>query len=112
MRVCDSCYEEYGPKEGEGAPGAETSPMKTKKEALDSDLPAEYLASPLAQQVCLQSEQSRITGQFILMFNFRDLEGVLLGLFVETSCNLMSTYTKELKLQDLRYFTLDVAIFS
>ena len=107
MRVCDSCYEEYGPKEGEGAPGAETSPMKTKEEALDSDLPAEYLASPLAQQVCLQSEQSRITGQFILMF-----KGVLLGLFVETSCNLMSTYTKELKLQDLRYFTLDVAIFS
>ena len=51
MRVCDSCYEEYGPKEGEGARGAETSPMKTKKEAIDSDLPAEYLASPLAQQV-------------------------------------------------------------
>ena len=52
MRVCDSCYEEYGPKEGEGVPGAATSPLKTKKEPLDGDLPAEYLASPLSQQVC------------------------------------------------------------
>ena len=60
MRVCDSCYEEYGPKE-EGARGVETSPMKTKKEALESDLPAEYLASPLAQQVCLKSRQFTIT---------------------------------------------------
>ena len=61
MRVCDSCYEEYGPKEGEGARGVETSPMKTKKEAIESDLPAEYLASPLAQQVCLKSRQFTIS---------------------------------------------------
>ena len=35
-----------------------------------------------------------------------------MGFFVETFSILMSTYTKELKLQDLRAFTLDVAIFS
>ena len=52
MRVCDSCFEKFGPKEGEGAVGATASPVKSsKKDLLDSDLPAEYLSSPLSQQV-------------------------------------------------------------
>ena len=55
MRVCDSCFDDFGPKEGEGNPGSVTSPSNgTKKEnasTMDGDLPAEYLASPLSKQV-------------------------------------------------------------
>jgi len=52
VRVCDSCYESYGPKEAnDNTRPSNTSPLKTSKtDLLDSDLPAEYLASPLSQQ--------------------------------------------------------------
>ena len=54
VRVCDSCFEQFGPKEVEGQVGVNTSPIKApKNDLLDSDLPAEYLASPLAQQVII-----------------------------------------------------------
>merc|ERR1719278_339710 len=48
VRVCDSCFEQFGPKEEEG-----NSPVheKVKAEKDGSDnLPAEYLASPLSKQ--------------------------------------------------------------
>jgi len=48
VRVCDSCFDQYGPKEEEGG-----SPVhekgKSEKDGADS-LPAEYLASPLSKQ--------------------------------------------------------------
>merc|ERR1712038_1897261 len=52
VRVCDSCYESYGPKEANDNTGASiASPLKSSKtDLMDSDLPAEYLASPLSQQ--------------------------------------------------------------
>ncbi len=73
VRVCDSCYEEYGPKDGQNAAASSASsshsnsPAKARAgsrgqqhggsggggggKAADSELPAEYLASSLAQQV-------------------------------------------------------------
>ncbi len=52
--MCDSCYEEYGPKDSQRS-SASNSPLKTKKPSskMESDLPAEYLASSLAQQVSI-----------------------------------------------------------
>jgi hypothetical protein len=71
VRVCDSCFDEHGPKTGPAGAGGvggnsssseNSSPVKTstssrggKKQmssaTMDPDLPAEYLASSLAQQV-------------------------------------------------------------
>ena len=51
MRVCDSCFEKYGPKDSEsptGEPG--TIRIKKERKESESDLPAEYLASPLSKQ--------------------------------------------------------------
>jgi len=45
VRVCDSCFDQYGPS----ANDTPTSPSGDKKEST-SDLPAEYLASPLSKQ--------------------------------------------------------------
>ena len=58
--MCDSCFDEYGPKDSQ--PGSsQGSPVKKKSsssaasghgmEGGSSDLPAEYLNSPLSQQV-------------------------------------------------------------
>jgi len=49
VRVCDSCFEKFGPKESDSA---DTGTLRPKKERADSesDLPAEYLASPLSKQ--------------------------------------------------------------
>merc|ERR1719282_1417261 len=52
VRTCDSCFEKYGPKD-EGSPtGQEPGTLRAKKERRESesDLPAEYLASPLSKQ--------------------------------------------------------------
>ena len=52
VRTCDSCFEKYGPKD-EGSPtGQEPGTLRVKKERQESesDLPAEYLASPLSKQ--------------------------------------------------------------
>ena len=64
VRVCDSCFDQYGPKEEEGGSpvhekvgpvqaktGIESflQPGKTEKDGSDN-LPAEYLASPLSKQ--------------------------------------------------------------
>eukprot|EP00090_Calanus_glacialis_P042474 TRINITY_DN7532_c0_g1_i3.p1 TRINITY_DN7532_c0_g1~~TRINITY_DN7532_c0_g1_i3.p1 ORF type:complete len:761 (+),score=322.19 TRINITY_DN7532_c0_g1_i3:35-2317(+) len=47
VRVCDSCFDQHGPSASE----TPTSPVSgEKKEAVTSDLPAEYLASPLSKQ--------------------------------------------------------------
>ena len=48
VRVCDPCFNLYGPKEEVGArPAAQQQKKKT-----EGDLPAEYLASALSKQVC------------------------------------------------------------
>ena len=50
VRVCDTCFDLYGPKDeaASGAPRGQPQPQKKKQEG---DLPAEYLASPLSKQV-------------------------------------------------------------
>jgi len=76
VRVCDSCYEEHGPKgssttqQGGSSSSGESSPVKTSRgggggggggrhhrnqqhnnqSGMDSDLPAEYLSSPLSKE--------------------------------------------------------------
>ena len=47
MRVCDTCYDQFGPKEEAGA----RPPAQQQKKKPENDLPAEYLASALAKQV-------------------------------------------------------------
>jgi len=47
VRVCDSCYAQYGPKEEAGPGPGEQQQHRTEAE---QDLPAEYLASPLSKQ--------------------------------------------------------------
>ena len=71
VRVCDSCFEQYGPKE-------ETSPRhhshnqnQTKKKSDETaDLPAEYLASPLSKQVrnlkCFKNLHSKVDSDCIM----------------------------------------------
>ena len=49
VRTCDSCFEKYGPKDEELPAGQDPGTLRVKKES-DSDLPAEYLASPLSKQ--------------------------------------------------------------
>merc|ERR1719341_2293787 len=49
VRVCDSCFDQYGPKEEEGGSPVHEKPAKTEKDGSDN-LPAEYLASPLSKQ--------------------------------------------------------------
>ena len=70
--MCDSCYEEHGPKaasttqQGGSSSSGESSPVKTNrggrhhrgkqqgpKSGMESDLPAEYLSSPLSKEVLL-----------------------------------------------------------
>ena len=48
--MCDSCFEKYGPQEGDLP--TEKEPIRLVKEAKsgETDLPAEYLASPLSKQ--------------------------------------------------------------
>merc|ERR1719219_2120020 len=48
VRVCDSCFEQFGPKEEEGGSPVHQK-VKAEKEGAES-LPAEYLASPLSKQ--------------------------------------------------------------
>ena len=48
MRVCDPCFDLYGPKEEAGA----RPPAQQQKKKTEGDLPAEYLASALSKQVC------------------------------------------------------------
>merc|ERR1719219_2345306 len=48
VRVCDSCFEQFGPKEEEGGSPVHEK-VKAEKEGAES-LPAEYLASPLSKQ--------------------------------------------------------------
>jgi len=48
VRVCDSCFDQYGPKEEEGGSPVHEK-AKTEKDGSDN-LPAEYLASPLSKQ--------------------------------------------------------------
>ncbi|TRY69585.1 hypothetical protein TCAL_03269 [Tigriopus californicus] len=51
VRVCDSCFDQFGPKE---TTSAKSSPVKSqrkeRKSSMDANLPAEYLSSSLAQQ--------------------------------------------------------------
>ena len=68
VRVCDSCFELYGPKEGAGAAagaavaggGAGKRGIRVRgadgveQIVLENDLPEEYLASSLAQQVLVK----------------------------------------------------------
>ena len=49
MRVCDPCFDLYGPKEEAGA----RPPAQQQKKKTEGDLPAEYLASALSKQVCI-----------------------------------------------------------
>lgn len=63
VRVCDSCHELYGPKEAAGGAAAAAAAaahggkhLKMRRDGveqimLENDLPEEYLASSLAQQV-------------------------------------------------------------
>ena len=48
VRVCDPCFDLYGPKEEAGA----RPPAQQQKKKTEGDLPAEYLASALSKQVC------------------------------------------------------------
>ena len=48
MRVCDPCFDLYGPKEEAGV----RPPAQQQKKKTEGDLPAEYLASALSKQVC------------------------------------------------------------
>ena len=64
VRVCDSCFDQYGPKEEEGSPSHEEKVVSPSPGAWRNyrvqgrgggageggDLPAEYLASPLSKQ--------------------------------------------------------------
>jgi hypothetical protein len=53
VRVCDSCFDKYGPKETAAAAGAAATAATAVSSLLSSkeaDLPAEYLASPLSKQ--------------------------------------------------------------
>ena len=76
--MCDSCYEEYGPKgaattqQGGSSSSGESSPVKTSRGGgggrhhrnkqhshqggMDADLPAEYLSSPLSKEVSLKPD--------------------------------------------------------
>ena len=56
--MCDSCFEKYGPQEGDLP--AEKEPIRLVKEAKsgESDLPAEYLASPLSKQPQVPEKQA------------------------------------------------------
>lgn len=51
VRVCDPCFEQYGPKE-ENSPRhrSHATVQSSKKSDESTDLPAEYLASPLSKQ--------------------------------------------------------------
>ena len=49
MRVCDSCFEKYGPRDTESPTGESGPTIRVKRES-ESELPAEYLASPLSKQ--------------------------------------------------------------
>ena len=60
MRTCDSCFEKYGPQESDLTSG-DKEPIRLKKETksdLQSDLPAEYLASPLSKQPQVPEKQA------------------------------------------------------
>jgi hypothetical protein len=53
VRVCDSCFDKYGPKETAATAGAAATAATAASSLLSSkeaDLPAEYLASPLSKQ--------------------------------------------------------------
>ena len=51
VRVCDSCFDKYGPKEGAVVAGGSISPLPPAQPGgKETDLPAEYLASPLSKQ--------------------------------------------------------------
>ena len=58
VRTCDSCFEKYGPQESD-QPAGEKEPIRLKKEVRSdqSDLPAEYLASPLSKQPQVPEKQ-------------------------------------------------------
>jgi hypothetical protein len=49
VRVCDSCFDKYGPKETTAAAAAATA-ASSLLSGKEPDLPAEYLASPLSKQ--------------------------------------------------------------
>ena len=59
MRTCDSCFEKYGPQESDLS-STDKEPVRLKKEAKSdqSDLPAEYLASPLSKQPQVPEKQA------------------------------------------------------
>lgn len=59
VRTCDSCFEKYGPQESD-QPAGEKEPIRLKKEVRSdqSDLPAEYLASPLSKQPQVPEKQA------------------------------------------------------
>ena len=62
MRVCDPCFDLYGPKEEAGArPAAQQQKKKT-----EGDLPAEYLASALSKQVCTLIIYEKKTEKYFL----------------------------------------------
>ena len=63
MRTCDSCFEKYGPKDSET--GGDQATVRTRKERKDSesDLPAEYLASPLSKQPQVPEKQAAPGGK-------------------------------------------------
>ena len=56
--MCDSCFEKYGPQEGDLP--TEKEPIRLVKEVKsgEPDLPAEYLASPLSKQPQVPEKQA------------------------------------------------------
>ena len=56
VRVCDPCFDQYGPKEQDSP-----RPHQPSKKKLESDLPEEYLASALSQQVLVTSFFRKLT---------------------------------------------------
>ena len=62
VRVCDTCFDQYGPKDESPRPH-----QPAKKEA---DLPAEYLASALSQQVRFCSNTMSYCFWYLYLFLF------------------------------------------
>ena len=69
MRVCDSCYAQYGPKEEAGPGPGEQQQHRTEAE---QDLPAEYLASPLSKQPQVFRMNSRSYGIIFITLGTRE----------------------------------------
>ena len=95
--MCDSCYEEHGPKgsssatQGGSSSSGESSPVKSSRGgsggnrrghhrnpmgsadvgAMDSDLPAEYLSSPLSKEASRISVIHVQGDQDALLLNFK-----------------------------------------